>query len=402
MATPTTVEILDIGLNVISPVKALVPFNGSGDVLQYSKELSDAGRCKFRVSAYDDIFDTYGDIFVPHKYHVRIRKGTTVVWQGAIIDNPQRNKTFIEVLASEYEFYLNKVLITRSSPDANGTANIYRIFNSGTMAAAITAVMTETINKFKNSNHVLSAMTLGTVENPDYPPNMVSSYQNGKTTYPLKGQWYFGAETAASKGPTLTYDYHMVQYVLKSLGLYAYADHQITSNLVFNFKKFIGNNLQSSLVFKYGQQGNIIDYNLPRMGERQANSLTAIATDPNGVILHVNPNDQASVSNYGLMEAVAAYSDIKSQGLLQLRGNAELPLIATADETNAIVFLNENGYPLGQYDIGDIVTIQVENKGVDFNQVRRIVGITVMENETGRERIAIQSNIPLPWQLPSQ
>lgn len=402
MAVPTIVEILNISLQTVAQLKALKPFDNRGTVLQYSKELSDYGKCKFRISSYDPLLTTYGDILIPHRYHVRIRKGTVVVWQGAIINNPKINKEYIEVEAAEYEFYLSKILVSRTSADPNGTGqtDLYRIFNSGTMAAAITSIITETIAKFASSNHVLSAMTIGTIENPNYPPNMVSAFQNGSQTFPLTGAWSFGAENATSLGPTLTFDYHTIQYILKAFGIYAFADHQLTSALVFNFKQFIGNKIQTQLTFRYGQQGNIVDYNVPRFGQRMANSLYAIATDNNGVILHANPSDQTSVSTYGLMEEVAAYSDVKSQSLLQVRSSAELPFVATPDQTNATIYLNENSYPLGQYDIGDIIRVQIKDGTIDLSQVRRIVGITVLENETGRETIAVQTNIPLPWQLP--
>jgi predicted ester cyclase len=346
------------------------------------------------VSAYDPVLTTYGDILVPHKYHVRIRRAGYVVWQGAIIDNTKRNKSYIEVMAAEYEFYLDKILIARTSPDANGTANIYRNFASGTMATAVTALLNETITTWSNSVHVLKNMTIGTIDNPSYPPNMVSDY-NGTA---LSGPWTFGDGSQANPGPQLQYDFHTLLYVLKSFGIYSYADFQITPTLQFNFRSFLGNNLLAKLVFQFGKQGNIYDYNLPRLGKRQANSLLTIATDPNGVILHVEPTDQTSITSNGLMEAVAAYSDVKSQSTLNARANAELPLVSTADETNAIVYLNENGYPLGQYDVGDIVTIKVQNLGVNFNSIRRIVGYTVMLNETGRESIALQTNVPLPWQ----
>lgn len=397
MSTPTIVEILDINLNVITPIKALRPFDQAGNVLQYSREMSDYGKCHFMVSAFDPLLFTYGDIFQPHKFHVRVRKGTSIVWQGAIVDNPRRNKATIEIVALEYEFYLSKKLVHRTSPDVNGTADIYRNFKSGTMSDAVTAIMNETIADYAASNHVLSRMTLGAIENPNYPPNMISDYNST----PLTGAWYFGDGSQATMGPQLQFDYHTIIYILKAFGMYSYADFKIGNDLKFNFKKFYGNNLSTNLSFNYGKQGNIIDYNLPRLGMRQTNNLLAIATDPNGVILHVNPTDQSAIGTYGLMEGVAAYSDVKSQSILNARGNAELPFIATPDETNASIYLNENGYPLGQYDIGDLITIKVKNIGVDFNQIRRIVGITVVEHETGREHIAIQTNTPLAWQYPN-
>lgn len=393
--TETVIEILDNELNVITPIKTPSPLDRSGTIVQYSKELDDYGQCKFRISAFDPILTTFGDILIPHKYHVRIRRGTYVVWQGAIIQNSQRNRQYIEVIAAEYLFYLSKKLVHRTSPDVNGTANIYRIFNSGTMAAAVTAIMGETISDLANTPHVLANMTLGTISNPNYPPNMSDGNNPPRA---LTGQWSFGDGISA---PLLQFDFHTILYVLKSFGIYSYSDFQITNDLVFNFQPFIGNNLLSNLVFQYGDQGNITDYNLPRFGQRQVNNLVAIATDPYGVILHAQQSDQTSVGTVGILEGVAAYSDVKDQTILNARAQAELPLISTADETNSIIVLNEKGYPLGQYDIGDIVTVKVKNKGVDFNEIRRIVGLTVNLNSTGRESITLQTNIPQAWQYSS-
>lgn len=394
----TIVEILDKNLNLITPLGSLMPFDRNNNVIQYSRELSEYGKCKFRISAYDTVFDTYGDILEPHKYHVRIRKGTNIVWQGAIVDNPRRNKNYIDVIACEYEFYLNKILINRSSPDVNGTPDIYRIFSSGTMADAVTAIMNETIAKYANSEHILSGMTIGSIENPDYPPNMTTEYTAGVPS-PLTGPWTFGDGGVATPGPMYQFDYQTVLYVLKSFGIQTYADFEIDKDLHFNFKKFLGNNLNRSLVFQYGPQGNIIDYNLCRFGQRMVNNLLCLATDPNGIILHEAASNQSSISTYGFMEGVAAYTDVKSQSALQQRGNVTMPLISVSDETNVIVYLNEKGYPLGQYDVGDIITIKIKNKGIDFDQIRRIVGITVTMNETGRENIAVQTNTPLEWQF---
>jgi hypothetical protein len=328
---------------------------------------------------------------------VRIKRNGQTVWQGAIIENTKRNREYIEVVAAEYEWYLSKMLVNRSSnnPAALGAADgIYRIFNSGGMDTAVTAIMNETIANIKgaNSAHVLSNMTLGIIENPNYPPNMTDV--NGNI---LSGAWTF------STNLQLTYDFNTVLYVLQSFGVYTYADFYIDNNLVFNFKQFVGNDRRYDVNFKFSKlNSNIIDYNLPRLGQRMVNHLWGVATDTNGVILNYDKADQASITKYGVMEGVAAYADIKDQGVLDARTEAELPLISVPDETNAIVVLNETAaYPLGNWDIGDIVNIRVTNNGIDFNEVRRIVGVTVQVNETGREMTTVQSNLPLPWQYGS-
>lgn len=395
MAIPTTVEILDLSLNVITQVKALMVYDRNGSILQYSRELSDYGRCRFRVSTGDRLFTDFGDILVPHKNHVRIRKGTKVVWQGAIVDNTKRTKDYIDVVGFEYEFYLDRNLIKRTSADINGTTEIYRIFKSGTMATAVTAIANETIADYASSEHILKTMTIGTIENPDYPKGLITDY-NGDA---LTGAWSFGEGTSSAKGPTLQYDYHTVMYVLKSFGAYSYADFDIDYNLKFNFKKFLGVKQQDKLIFSYGQQGNIVDYNAKRLGQQQLNTITAIATDYNGVMVHANVRDSASVTTYGMLEGVAAYADIKGTGILKTRINAELPLVSNPDDSNVSIYLNESSYPLGLYDIGDLATIKIKDSSIDLKQIRRIVGITVIEHNTGREAIALETNKPYSWEL---
>jgi len=389
------IEILDNSLNHICTVLTPYPLDKSGMILKYSKELSDYGQCTFRISAYDDMLTQYGDVIQPHKNHIRLRRNGKVVWQGAIVDNSKRNSQFIEIVAAEYEFYLTKILVKRTSNDpATGTADgIFRIFNSGTMATAVAAVIDETITTLSNTTSALKGMTRGTVENPNYPPNMTDSSGS-----PLTGAWNF------STGLQLSYDFQSVLYVLKSFGIYTYSDLYIDNNLVFNFKKFVGNNRSYSVnfVFNYKNntnQTNIVDYNLPRLGQRQVNTLWGVATDTNGVVLNDPESLQSSVTSYGMMEGVAAYADVKDKGILKARTTAELPLIATPDETNVVLILNQDAaYPIGMWDVGDIVSINIQNKGVSFVDTRRIVGASVQVHNTGRETTVVQTNQPIPSQ----
>lgn len=393
------VEILTKDLDVITQVRSLVPFNLNGDILQFSRELSDYGRARFRISADDPMLDTYGDILAPHKNHLRIRNGDIILWQGIIIENPKRNKSFIDVIAVEYLFYLDKIMVKRTSPDENGNAGIYRIFSGGTMATAITAILNESIAQWSGTGHALSGMTLGTIENPNYPPNMTTGYTVSTTQTPLTGPWYFGEGTATSIGPTYQFDFVSVLYVLKCFGIQTYADFYIDNNLAFHFKKFVGNSNNRNMVFRYGPQGNIVDYNLCRYGERMVNSLYNIATDENGVILHETVTNNDSVNLYGLMEGYAAYTDVKTQSGLRQRGQVTMPMVSVPDETNVIVYVDEKSPAFSRYSLGDIITISITNKGIDFDKPRRIVGMTATIHNTGRQMIAVQTNIPQDFQL---
>jgi hypothetical protein len=388
----TVVEILDRSLDKIAEAKALYPINEQGTVLRYSKELSDFGTCVFRLRPQDPIFEQYGDIIEPHKYHIRIKRGGVYVWQGAIVDNPRRTHNFIEVKAAEYEFYFGKKLIKRTSAVSYGSTAPsediglhFRIFSSGTMATAITDIVTEARDAF-GADHVLGSMEIGTIENPDYPKN--ASTSSGAM---LTGEWNFSSDLV------LQYDYQSVLYALKAFGIYSNADFRVYYDsdgiLKFEFKKFMGNK-NNGLVLTYGPQGNVVDYDIPRLGSRMSNTLVGISTDPRGVILHAEKSDSASVQDYGLLEEPAAFADVKDKNGLNSRLAEQLRLTGRPDAAPLNFLLNEKSYPLGRFDLGDIVTGRIIDGAINYKAPRRIAGYTVSLHNTGRELVTVQTNRP--------
>lgn len=384
----TTVEILDSGLNKIAEVRALVPLDKSGMVLRYSKELSEFGTCTFRMSTHDPIFKRLGDIIIPHRYHVRIRRAGVMVWHGAIIDNPHRNKTFVEIKAAEYEFYLDKVLIKRTSAVGYGevapTTDIglhYRIFSSGTMAAAFSALVTEAAAAL-GSSHLMSGLAPGNIINPNYPDNYTTS-----TGVDLSGPWNFSSDVI------LQFDYQSVLYALKAFGVYAEADFRVNSDLTVDFMPFLGNK-NLNLMFQYGSRGNVADYNAPRLGSKMINDYFGIATAPDGTILHTEKTDSTSLDTYGLMQGAIAFSDVKDQNALTGRLAEDLYLVKDPNDNPINLTLDENGYALGQYDVGDIITVKINDGAINYSAPKRIVGLTVNLHGTGRELTIVQTNTP--------
>jgi len=383
--TRTTIQIGTVS-GATFTLKAIVknpyPINRKGDILRYSKELSDYGECKFRVSTKDPLLSS--DILQPHVYHVRIKRGTETVWSGAIVDNTERNKNYIEVVAVEYDYYLDKMLIRRdASVTAGDGKENYRTFNSGTMAAAVTSVVNSAKTDF-GSTHPLAGMTVSSanIENPNYP----QGFKNADGTN-LTGAWNF------SSFITLQFDYHSAFYVLKAFGLYANCDFEVDEDLVFSFKKFIGNK-NSGMTFEYGTRGNIVDYNTPRLGRRMANDMWGIAADTSGKVLHVNQRDSISVNTYGILQKADAFADVKDANFLKTRVNESLQFLKTPDDSPINIILDEKSYPQGQWGLGDIVTVKIKDNIIDYNKPRRIVGVTVTLHNLGKEVITIQTNRP--------
>lgn len=388
----TQIEILDSSLNRVAIVRALVPINKAGYILRYSKELSDYGFCTFRISTKDPLFEDYGDIVEPHRYHVRIKRAETTVWQGAIVDNPTRNKEYVEVKAAEYDFYLDKVLIKRTSqvgynePASDIPGFHYRIFSAGTMADAASNAVAEA-KIAMGTNHILNNITLGTIENPDFPANFSTS-----AGVALTGPWNFSSDVV------LQFDYQSVFYALKAFGIYSNADFEITPALVFNFQKFIGTKT-ARITFEYGTRGNIVDYNIPRLGSRMVNDYFGIAATPEGQIIHNEKIDAPSRDRYGILQGAKSFADVKDNNALNARLAEELFFVKTPGDAPLNLVLDEKGFPLGQYDIGDFVNVRIVDGAINYNGTKRIVGITVNVHNTGRELTTIQTNNPRPSQL---
>lgn len=382
-----SIEILDKSLNKITEIINPYPLGNNGHILRFSNELSHYGMATFRVSTKDTIFDQFGDIVEPHKYHVRIRRQGKVVWQGAIIDNPVRNKIFIEVVCAEYLFYFDKKRVQRDASQPTGWTGSttgwqnYRYFASGTMATAVTNVITEMKAGF-GSNHILANMTIGTVENPQYPNNFSKS--DGTA---LTGDWNFTSDII------MQFDYHTVLHVLKSFGNVSNMDFELTNDLVFNFKKFIGT-ARLDTGFTYGTFGNIVDYNVPRLGKRMVNDMYGLAADDIGNAIRFQETDSVSINTYGLLEGSNAYLDITNANVLHNRLAEELRFLKTPNTAPVNVILDDKTYALGTWKIGDVVHVKIKDNVIDYDANRRIVGITTTVHNTGKELVAVQTNQP--------
>ena len=249
------------------------------------------------------------------------------------------------------------------------------------MSSNVTTLINKAVSDF-GSEHVLGGLTIGTIENPDYPDGFQDTNGNA-----LTGGWSF------SDFISLRFDYHTVQYVLEAFGIYTNADYEIDNSLRFNFKKFLGRK-ETQVVFEYGSFGNIVDYNLPRLGGRVINSMWGIAADEDGTVLNAPLRDESSIKEYGLLMGAEAFADVKTKNELKKRLAETIQYLKTPEDSPVNLTLDEKAYPLGQYQTGDIVTVRIKDHNIDFKAKRRIVGVTVTLHNTGREIITVQTNRP--------
>ncbi len=382
MAKAYQIEILNRSLAKVAEVINPYPLNRDGHILRFSNELSHYGQCTFRIATDDPMLADAGDVLEPHRYHIRIRRKGAIVWQGAITDNPSRNKNYIEVTAHEYLFYLDKKRVKRDAEVVTGDGkNNYRRFETGTMAGAVNSIITEMLAEV-GPEYAIDGMTIGTIENPNYPKNFTTT-----AGVALTGGWNF------STSVIMQFDYHSILHVLKSFGAVSNADFYIDTDLRFHFKKFVGNK-NYDIGFDYGTHGNIIDYDVPRYGRRMVNDYYGLATDEQGKLLRINKRDNTSINNYGLMEGSTAFSDVINKNILDARLAEDLRFLATPESSPINVTVDDKTYPLGTFGVGDIRNIKIKDSIINFNGPRRIVGITTLVHNTGKELVTIQTNAP--------
>lgn len=369
-----SIQILDSSRNFKALVKVTPALNKEGIWLEYGNKLSDWGVCRFRVGTKDPLLVSEGDILKPWQYHVRIKRDNATVWQGVIVKNPHRTKNYIEVEARTYLYVLSRALINH---DTTGDVN-YRTFKSGFMSTIIPTLITECKT---NVGTPLSGLTVGTVEDPNFP----ADYRDTSGTA-LSGTWQW-KDTFQIK-----FDWRDLLYVIRAFGVYGVCDFEVTNDFVFNFKSYIGNR-QPQLVFTYGNRGNVENYDVGSNGDSMANDIVGIAADNDFNVLHVWQSDQASINTYGKIQAVAAYADVKNTNLLGTRLKEELTQSSTPENDIRLV-LNEKAYPLGQFGIGDTVTVNIQDHVISVNRPMRVVGTNVKVHETGKEEISVSLNVP--------
>ncbi len=374
------VELLDKDRNPIALVSGFVPIDTSHNFLEYITKLSDYGSCRFRIPTRDKTWTTNGDIALSYANHVRVSRSGSTAWQGVMVNNPIRNSNYIEIQAYEYEYLLKRAIPRRDPADGNGAEN-YRNFKSGSMDSVLRTLVNEAVIDYPVT---LGKLTVGTIVNPTFPTNF-TDINNAA----IGGQpWQF------SNNFQTKFDYRSLYYMIDQLAIYAKCDWEVTKDLVLNFKPRIGAD-KPELLFEYAKYGSIENYNAPRSGENMANHLIGVAADNQYNILKEEATDQASITKYGKISDVVAYADVKNINLLRSRLAEELRLTSTPDsELHAT--LNHNAYPLGQYGIGDGVTLKVTNGIIQVNNLRKIVAIDVKVSDVGKETIRLVTNLPRP------
>jgi len=351
-----TVEILDTSGNVVAIIKNLVPFDKSNNVLEYDDFLSNYGECRFRVKTADPVLSS--NFLEPYKYHIRIKKDRTVMWYGVIVNNTRRTHDFIEVEGRTLIFYFTKCEVKPSD-----LTTMTRVFKSGTMGTAIDTLFDEAVARGKSP---ISNFTVGTIQNP-YKLNTTTAYTFTNTDF-------------------LELPFVSLMDVLTLCADITNSDFQVTTSKVFNFKRMIGSFKDVS--FKWGQYGNIRDYDLPVNGSDAFNVLDGLAVSTTGKLVRSHKVDTDSLNDRKRLWSVKVFDNANTQKIVDSLTTEELRVKGdgTVFKTYSV---NEDGYRLS---LGDEFIVDIQDGIISERERRRLIGRSVKVNDTGFEDIMLITN----------
>jgi hypothetical protein len=344
-------------------VKNLVPLD-SGKVLTFSDYLSSYGELRFRIQTKDPIAEK--NILNPYQNEIKLYRDNKEVWAGVIVNCPHRNSRFIEVEAYTYAWLFKKVQVEHSS-----ATPYYREFNSGTIASNITTIFNEGKNR---SSSPISDLTIGTIENPNYP------WENTSWTFTINIM--------------VRYEWADMFQVINSLADMSNADWYVTKDKVFNFVVQAGRD-RNDVSLRFGRGGNVEDYDSPLDGTNMVNDLYASSLDKDGSnIIHSNKSDTSTYSDYGRLFGSMIFSDHLSQEMLENRTKILLNLNKKPN-TEISLQLNDKALPFGVYELGDLVNVEIKDGPINEFQKRRVIGWKVELLNNGVEQVSIITNTRL-------
>ena len=347
--------------NKLAYIKNFYSLTKEGKVLEYSDFLSSYGELRFRIQTKDPVASQ--GVLNPYQNHIKLYRDNALVWAGVVISLPERNHTYIEVVAKTYAYLFTKVQVAHTS-----TTPDYREFKTGTMATAITTLFNE--GKAVTSSPIVG-YTLGTVDNPNYPWSTTA--------------WTF------TDAFSMRFEYANLFSVINSFADITNADWTVSMDKVFTFRTLIGRD-RPDISFRYGKGGNVENYNSPLDGEKYVNDFIVASLDKSGAkIIKWNGTDTSTYATHGRLFGAALINENLDQNFLNEKGKAIFGLNKRLD-SEVSVMLNSKALPMGVYDLGDTVKINISDGPIEVNQSCRIVGWRVSIDDVADEKITLWFN----------
>ena len=155
-------------------------------------------------------------------------------------------------------------------------------------------------------------------------------------------------------------------------------------------KKMIGEDKSSSVIFRFIrnlQNANSIDsFTLLSEGKELFNKITCYGK--NNIIIAVR-QDNDSIAEFGLLEKVRYFTEIEDQNTLNKNAEALLAFHKPIKEIPSIK-PNKTKIDLFNYSVGDRVRVVIKHGILDFDQIHRILAISVSVGRNNEESIDIE------------
>lgn len=157
-----------------------------------------------------------------------------------------------------------------------------------------------------------------------------------------------------------------------------------------NCMKQIGEDKSGSVIFRFIrnlQNANSIDsFTLIQEGKELFNRI--VCYGKNNSIIAVRQDD-ASIAEFGLLEKVRYFTEIEDQNTLNNNAEAMLAFYKPVKEIPSIK-PDKSKIDLFDYGIGDRVRVIIKQGILDFDQIHRILSITVIVGKNNEESIDLE------------
>jgi hypothetical protein len=143
--------------------------------------------------------------------------------------------------------------------------------------------------------------------------------------------------------------------------------------------------------------GNIAEYEVSLDGSKVANKIYVTGAGSNeGKLVYSATQSSQLLQGWPILEDSVSFNDIYFADLLQNLANGRVAAVATPPVQLKIVAKPAIDPVFGSYEVGDDVRIRIKDAYFPdgFDDIYRLVGVTVTPGESGPERVTLSLTLP--------
>lgn len=334
--------------------------------LQYSQGINCVDQAYWEMQIQNPVFKDLGFDFLAKDYYVEVLEDTTVRFRGEIDEMPlpdtkqSANDSLqtMDRIAFRASHKIDQFRHTLVTPNADDKFYI-RTFDDVSFGTAVQTVVEEAIARGDNS--LVKDVTIGTIENP-YD-------QNGNELKFVTAQEMAG--------------YNVLDFI-DSTAYYANADYWLGNDNVFNLVRNKGI-LREDKIFRlhFGEDGNNLQSARIVYSKRDLTNKVVIIGAGTGTELKIAESSDAShQSVYGIREIALPARNLDTYDTAMAYSQSKLDELKTPGKL--VVFTpTQTHEPLWGFDLGDVITVDIDWFIFKFIKRMRVMGVTTFVNQEG-------------------